>query len=511
MPLNPVERRLLSLRGEWETFRAESSKRLLVWKVPSDALRLMQCFFEAQKQETEYTTGDLFIVFDAPFDNSIQYSKALKTALLGHYEASREELEQQGIPPNWQVDADAFPDTASGFVQMLSSFGAKHREHIRHLVAVLTPSGIANPSACEAWITRCLNSQMPEQLRIAVLDTQEAPQFGDLLRSAQSLIHIGEPSLDVLGMARESFSYDGAFGSAALFRNHLIDLAALLQKGSSADIKARALDAYTFARRNGWADQEVVVKMLVAGAFLKDKQFDAAVNAYRAARESAIAATAGGHPAGRLLELQTWFGEAGVRLAAADSQQAAQCYDECAEIAGQIPHLILAIEALRMSMLCHAAIDQRAVAIERGTQALAQAERLKPEARPMTTLPLAGVELLRLIEPQRIKAMEQVSHHLNASISQSREQAERRVTELESSGDRRRLRAVEQQLTERIALAQQTAEQELDAACLTADPQFREVYSKLRELLSERWPEALMESLATLSPAPRGKTGTPAK
>src|SRR5262245_41279543 len=106
MPLNPVERRLVELRGYWEAFVAQPSKRLLIWQTPDSAMRMLQCFFEVQKYETEYTTGDFFIVFDAPFDNSVQYSRTLKESLAGRYEASREELEAQGITPNWAFAAE---------------------------------------------------------------------------------------------------------------------------------------------------------------------------------------------------------------------------------------------------------------------------------------------------------------------------------------------------------------------------------------------------------------------
>ena len=61
MSLNPVERRLLQLREHWEAFCADRSKRLLVWQVPDNAVRMTQCFFEAQKHESAYSAAALFI------------------------------------------------------------------------------------------------------------------------------------------------------------------------------------------------------------------------------------------------------------------------------------------------------------------------------------------------------------------------------------------------------------------------------------------------------------------
>lgn len=72
MTLNPVERRLVELGNHWRVFCADTSKRLLIWRVQDNSIRTLQCFFEVQKLDIELATGDLFIVFDMAFENSIQ-------------------------------------------------------------------------------------------------------------------------------------------------------------------------------------------------------------------------------------------------------------------------------------------------------------------------------------------------------------------------------------------------------------------------------------------------------
>ena len=62
----------------------------------------------------------------------------------------------------------------------------------------------------------------------------------------------------------------------------------LIEKGSADQVKAKAQDALAFARTQQWADQEVAVTMLLAGAFLKEKRFDEAIQAYRSARQAAL-------------------------------------------------------------------------------------------------------------------------------------------------------------------------------------------------------------------------------
>ncbi len=80
-------------------------------------------FFEVQKHETPYTSGDLFIMFDVPFDNSIQYSRELKEALFGQYEASRQDLKEEGIEPDWQAYPEQLriPLTATSKVSVPSA------------------------------------------------------------------------------------------------------------------------------------------------------------------------------------------------------------------------------------------------------------------------------------------------------------------------------------------------------------------------------------------------------
>ena len=183
MALNPVERRLTDLCADWVAFRDDPAKRLLVWKAPDDAARLLQCFFEVQKHDTPYTSGDLFIVFDVAFDNSIQYSRELKGALFGQYEASRQDLKEEGIEPDWRANPEQFPDSAYGFVQSVRSFGSTHHKSIGHLVVVLTPLAVSSPDAFSGWMVRALDAGIPERLRIAVIDSTNNPQLEKLTDS----------------------------------------------------------------------------------------------------------------------------------------------------------------------------------------------------------------------------------------------------------------------------------------------------------------------------------------
>ena len=104
----------------------------------------------------------------------------------------------------------------------------------------------------------------------------------------------------------------------AVFRNLLMGLVTLVERAPADQVKAKAIDAVSFARKNGWDDQEVVIAVLVSGAFLKERRFADALTFNAHARQAAEKAAAADHPAGKQLVLQTWFGEAGTHLAAGD-------------------------------------------------------------------------------------------------------------------------------------------------------------------------------------------------
>src|SRR5262245_283898 len=498
MALNPVERRLAYLCDHWSHFIGDPSKRLLIWQVPDNAVRIVQCFFEAQKYETEYTTGDLFIVFDPPFEHSIQYSRALKDALAGQYEASRDDLVQQGITPDWSFNPATVPHSATGFIHSLQSFGSRHHRAIKHLAAVLAPSTI-DPEAHDAfagWVGRALASELPERLRLAVVDSLETPRLQKLAEAGDPLVYVDSPDIDALQTAQETFAQESAVGPAAVFRNLLMGLVTLVDRAPADQVKAKAADAVAFARKQGWADQEVVIAVLVSGALLKEQRFDEALNVNAHARDLARKAVTGGHPAGRQLVLQTWFGEAGTHLAAGDALRAADSYKEAAVVAHAVPNAVLAIEALRMEAFCRARAGDTEAAIEKGRAAMSLGARLKAEARPMTTLPIAALDLLRVLDPQRVARMEDVKNRLTAREREARHAAERRAAELEGEQDLAAFDRADAEHARQVDAARDEANRELQAVATGADPRFGEVLASGRGLLGPEWP------LASLMPVP---------
>ena len=349
------------------------------------------------------------------------------------------------------------------------------------------PGDIKNPSAFESWIVRGLETYVPERLRMAVIDSIEAPRLSSLYQGGYDWILFEEPDIDSKVVAQKTFAQETVSGPAGVFRNLLMGLVTLVEKGSADQVKRKAGDAHAFARKQNWDDQQVVVSMLVAGAMLKEKRFNESVETYRAACNSAQRVSNSGHPGGKQLVLQSLFGEAGAHFAAGKIDQAAVCYDRAAAVAEKIPNMILAIEALRMGGFCHARIDSSEAAAERAQKALNLGARLKPEARGMTTLSLAAVDLLRLTGPDRMREMEAVREKLDSRCYSLLQILEQRAMELESNHCPEPFHEIEKEYETGKAEAERDAEQEIDALADASGQNLSDLFRRTNTLLGRNW------------------------
>lgn len=491
--LNAVEQRLVELQSHWQDFRGDDSKRMLLWQVRDNAARLMECFFAVQRLEatlaTPYVGSDTFIVFDTPFEDSISYSRKLKEALAGEYGASRESFQQADREPDWNYSPAALPDSARGFIESLNDLTQHHQDVLGLLVAVVLPSSVAGEDAWTAWLERALAAGPGPGLRLLVLDSLETPRCGVLAESGHPQLRVEPLAMDAWELAGETFAQEAAVGPPGVFRSLLTGLFALVEKGTADQVMAKANDALAFARSQGWGDQEVAVRMLAAGAMLKERRFEEAVNHYRHARITAEELTVGAHPAGRDLELQSWFGEASAWLAAGDLPEASRCYQGAEAVAEAIPKPILWIESLRMGAFCHVRNNERVAAAECCERALQVGARMKPEARCMTTLPLVALEALRLLDAKRTAKMEVVKQSLDADLARLHDEVEQAAAKLErDSGGGERLRALERLSDDKGGALTQAAAREIDTLAAGGERSFVETLWRIRGLLWSAWP-----------------------
>ena len=169
---------------------------------------------------------------------------------------------------------------------------ARHHQHIGHLAAVLMPIEVESEPAFAGFLARALAAGLPERLRLVVIDPAEAPRLRALASGNDPRIRHEVPSLDVLTLAQETFAQEPTTGPGGVFRNLLMSLVTLVEVAPAAQVRAKAADAFDFARRHGWNDQQAAVAVLVAGAQLKEGRHDEAIATYRIAGAAAERLTA---------------------------------------------------------------------------------------------------------------------------------------------------------------------------------------------------------------------------
>jgi hypothetical protein len=361
---------------------------------------------------------------------------------------------------------------------------------------------VTDPAFFVGWIERVLAADLPERMRLVIVDSLEHPRFPELRAERDPRILVQRPAVDGLATAQETFAQEPTVGPAGVFRGLMMGVVSLVDQGSADQVKAKAIDALTFARTQGWADQEVMLRVLVAGAMLKESRHQEAIGIYRSAREAAAQAVGAGHPAGHKLTLQAWFGEAGACLAAGDPTEAARCYDEAAVVAQQDQNAILAIEAFRMAGFCQARAGDADAAVERGRLAMQIGEGLKPASRGLTTMGLAAVDLLRVLDGERVRVMERGKGRLEARLADARRLAEERAVAVEDEPDPSLASVIEDELERETAQARDDAERELVSVVEPASAPFREQFVRARQLLGRAWPLESPMALMPVTEAP---------
>lgn len=498
--LNPVERRLMQMAGAWQDFRADGEARLLLWQVPESGLRVAECFVEVQKYELPYAMGDVFLLFKQSFVHGLQYSRELKVALRGIYDASGDDLSAQGLPADWEFDPAITPDTASSFAGAVRSFGSKYHRSMApeaHLCIALWPPNVAHGPSFVRWIRQLLDDGLPPRLRVLLVDSQEHPRYLDLAASDDPRVAVRHIDVDGFALAQETFSQEGGVGPAAVFRNLMVGVVALMEKGSADQVRAKAVDALQFARRQGWDDQEVALRVMVAGAMLKEARHDEAVGIYESAREVAARTVAAQHPAGHKLVLQTWFGQGATHMAAGDDEAAANCYDQAALVACQDGDPVLTVEALRMTAFCMARASRVESARERGQQLVEFAQALPPEARGLTTLAVALVDQMRMQDPGRVREMQEAKRRLSDELDQVRMRADDLGAALLAEDAPDALDRVERQRSRQAESAAAHARAKIDAIAAGGSSEFNALAIRGRELLGADW---LVDSDLALPP-----------
>jgi tetratricopeptide (TPR) repeat protein len=494
MAKNPVEKRVATLRDLWLEHTEDLRMRVLVWRIPANADRMLQAFFEIQQHPGDWTTADLFLRFDAPFDTGFGYSRALRQSLVESYIDSKDSLREQGVSTDWSVAQVPLHDSAAGMMATLASFARHHQaqvEHLRYVAAVLAPHPVTSQEAWEAWLDAALSSPALTEdgagVRLVLVDTVTDQRWQALAQRHGDRVRVVEAPIDMFDIARETVAQAGGAGPTVAYRQLLTDVITLVEKGSAAQTAARAEKAMAIALREQWPDQQVVLQMAVAGAYLKEKNYVDAIKRYRNARECATEAERSKHPMGADLIMQTWFGEAGVWLVAKESERAAQAYRSAAEQAQRVPNPLFEIEGFRMAAYCYAHNGQQQPAREHGALALRAAKAVSPAERPLTTIALALHDMLRVQDPARAAKLERCATDYQAAIAAAHLQAEQQASKLGGQPQASDLGKIENAMHAHFESSFQRQRQEREHLIAGGDEYFRKVVALAREMLNPLW------------------------
>lgn len=483
-----VERRIDELAVLWLQACESPDVRLVVWRTPGNAARMMAAFFEAQKHLQPAPTPDLFQDFDAPFETGFGYSRALMDALRDGYATSRAELKKQGLPIDWRSAHAGYADSASGALAMFQSFAEHYREQMRYFAPVLSPARVASDAGLEQWLDAALRAPVPDRLRLCIVDHAEDKRWQALAERHGKAVRVIDAPVDMFDIARQTAAQaSGGAGPGMAYRALLADVMTLLEKGDAAQTAARADKAMKLAERERWPDQQVVLHMAVAGAHLKQAQHPEAIHRYRAARECAITAEAAANPAGTSLVMQTWFGEAGVWLSARQPLRASEAYAQAAQAARCVPNAMFALEGLRMAGYCLAQDGRIEPARERYLAAIGEARAMPPGDRPMTTLPLLLQDMLRLQDAPRAERIAQCAPAYQKQVVQALQQAEAQSAKLGPQPPPAVLERIETELLARYEQAFRTLCDERERLIGGGDVFFRKVVAIGRDYLHPAW------------------------
>lgn len=487
---SPVEQRIELLSRLWIEATDDPRLRLLVWRVPGNAERMLTAFFEAHRQAETALTPDCMLLLDGAFETGFGYSRELLEALHTGYVASCSDLNQQGVGAGWRGAHAEYPESAAGVLRMFGSFADHHRAHMRHFVPVLMPSTVTSAEALQRWLEAALQAPVPERVRLAVVDYTETRQWQVLADRHPDQVRVIDAPIDMFDIARATAAQaggGGGGGAGAAYRQLLADIMLLLEKGSAAQTARRADKALVIAEREQWPDQQVVLHMMAAGAHLKEKQPEQAIGRYRRARDAALLAEAAGHPAGGNLVMQTWFGEAGAWLTDGKFRQAAHAYAQAAEAARRVPNAMFVIEGLRMAGFCEARDRRRDAAREYYRQAIVEARTMDPAERRSTTLPLLLQDMLRLQDAARVLQLEKAATDYQARIADAHAQAESRATRLGAEPRPTQLQRIEAEMVASFEAAFARAAEVRERVIAGGDEYFRKVVALGREFLHAQW------------------------
>lgn len=482
---NPVERRIEILQQMWWEKSTQHTK-VFVWDMDDDAENFIHAFTALQQHETEFTTPDLFIKFRSPFDTQFGYSRALRNELLENYRASKDELIKQQIATDWKYPPQADCDSVDGLLACLGSFADYYQVHFRYLVVVLSPDFVNLQSSFLQWMQQAIQrEEWPINLRIMLQHNRSNPVWHSLAEQYPHFVQLLTPELRQRTLLAEIANQSTEDNTTFLYRRYMTDSMILLQHGTPQQVAERAQQALVLAQQKGWAEQQVVMHSLMAGAWLKARSIPEAVQEYRsAASQAALIPSAS---IKHQLTTQSLLGEAGAWLTGKHYEQAAQVYAHAATEALRIPHPVFAIEGYRMAAYCHRQDGNISLAAKFNIEAIRVAAKLPASERKLTTLGVVLQTMLSQQDEARANALEKKAAEYSQHLETLQRKAEEKALALGKYPQPEKIAQLEQQLEQAMEQAFVQCCQQRETLICQASPSFQKIVFIGRELLALNW------------------------
>lgn len=509
---NPVERRVALLQQAWLE-HSQHDGRILLWEVDDDARKLVQAFTALQDHDTNYSTPDLFIKCKAPFDTQFGYSRAVRNELLENYRSSLDELAAHHVATGWEYPPHAASDSAAGVLACLRSFADYYQARFRLLVAVIEPKSISRQASLLAWLHQLLEHPWPENLRIMLLHGRSQPVWRPLAEAYPQWVQVLSPDLHQRGLLSEIASQSTEDNATFLYRRYLTDCFTLLQHGTPQQVAQRAEQALALAQQKGWAEQQVVVHSMMAGAWLKAQAIPQAVRDYQRAAE--CGAQVAPHTLKHTLITQSLFGEAGAWFTGSQLRQASETYLKAAAQATLVPHPVYAIEGYRMAGFCYGLDGATTLATTCYVKAVSTGAAMPAAERKFTTLGVVLQALLALQDKSRAAALEHKAQEYLQQLENIQLRAEKKALALGKYPRSEAVLQLEKQMEHEMEQAFLDCCRQREALIRRASAPFQKIIFAGRELLDIRWSgspdvahpfgkqdEQWSEPLSFMAPAP---------
>ncbi|RQR54905.1 hypothetical protein DIE19_24890 [Burkholderia sp. Bp9126] len=368
-PTNPVERRFMDAHADWMRFANDRAARLMIWQTDEADAQLVRLYFQVQDE-----TSCAVRTMRAAFVNESRYAQALTDELVAFYDSRRDASNAQGLRADWQAPHDDGANPVLHLLAVADSLMHHHPDIFPAMVFVLAPAQVRDDAAWSSWLDGLLAAvaaapPLGERLRFVVPRTDVAP-LATLPQRHHGAVRVVHGRYAMASVPRELLAESGERGPSGEFRRGFVMLTEAIESGSPARLEALRAAALKVAEREQWFDQCVVVHLIAGAAYLKWRDRERAIDAYRQAADSGRRAVDAGHPAGHTLVANGLFGEASVHLTHKDYAHAAYCYERAAASTAAARDGLMTVEAWRMSAVCWERAGEREHALEAGFNAL---------------------------------------------------------------------------------------------------------------------------------------------